>query len=592
MNPSQANSREYQWKAIDAEIKSLEDSIRALRLRRNALAPVSSLPPEIIAAIFSILRLPPGGTTPLGGRPDRHLSWLRVAHVCHRWREVALNQPFFWSHVDFSTLSSAGMTEILVRAKSVPLYLEARVPKYRWDDDNRFSIFQKEIQARVSHICHLSINAGPLPLDRVLKKLVSPAPTLEYLSLSCKKYRDRMTWEQCSFIPDTLFDGSTPRLSWLELSGCDFSWKSPLLRGLKHLKIRTPSADAIPSLSVWLDALDELPQLKTLGLHSASPIAPPFPFDVERTVTLFSLTHFDITASPGGCAFALAHLVLPALASLWVTAMSHIRDREDVQNMLPYVVQHAHGPQDARPLQSVLIHGYRSRADIFAWPVPDVGAEVDNPPTLLAATLSPRVALSVTNKGWSGYDNYLEILDAGMAAFPLDGLVTLTTQLVYGDIYPRPLEDEQFWLRHASKWPLLQCVQLTRPTEPGFIGMLLEDNGGRESPLLPSLTELVLVDFPLRRLHEPWILRLCDTLMKRVEQGVPLEMLDLRWCLPHPRYDPDPAAVVQPLSEIAVNVLVPEKTFQSRGQMDSLWVRSLENDNSGAEDGSDTNSDD
>jgi hypothetical protein len=61
---SKANSWKYLQQAIriDAEIKSLEESVRAsvrtLRRRRNALAPISSLPIELIADIFSLLRLP------------------------------------------------------------------------------------------------------------------------------------------------------------------------------------------------------------------------------------------------------------------------------------------------------------------------------------------------------------------------------------------------------------------------------------------------------------------------------------------------------------------------------------------------------
>jgi hypothetical protein len=127
MNSSRAISRECSQQAIDAEIISLEDSIRALRLRRNALSPISSLPPEVFAAIFSILCPPPS----LDRNPDRHLARFRVSHVCHQWREIALDYPFLWSHVDFTALGLAGATEILARAKSVPLYLEARVPKCR-----------------------------------------------------------------------------------------------------------------------------------------------------------------------------------------------------------------------------------------------------------------------------------------------------------------------------------------------------------------------------------------------------------------------------------------------------------------------------
>jgi len=242
----------------------------------------------------------------------------------------------------------------------------------------------------------------------------------------------------------------------------------------------------------------------------------------------------------------------------------------------------------------VLIHGYGKRVDILAWPVPDIDVEVHDPPTLLAATLSPRVALSVTNKDWF---SSIETFDAVMAALPLDSLVTLTAQHFNYLDPTRPL-DERFWLRHAPKWPLLRRVRLAPPTEREFTGMLLEDNGGRESPLLPSLTELVLVDLPLR-LREPWALRLCDALMKRVELGVPLEMLDLRGCAP-PRPDDDSdldgsaAEAVQPFSEIVVDVLGPD--FRARVQMDSMWytvVRGhrdleLEFDFFGTEDGSDS----
>lgn len=105
MNPSQANPREYQWQAIDAEIKSLEESIRTLRLRRNALVPVSSLPPEVITSIFTFLHLRVTALT-LGENPEP-LAWLHVAHVCHQWREIALNQPLFlesrrFHHPNFS----------------------------------------------------------------------------------------------------------------------------------------------------------------------------------------------------------------------------------------------------------------------------------------------------------------------------------------------------------------------------------------------------------------------------------------------------------------------------------------------------------
>ena len=290
MNTSQENSRELLQQAIDAQIEALEESVRALKLRRNTLSPISSLPTEVFAAIFTILCLP--STPPLGGKPDHHLARFHVSHVCHQWREIALNQRLLWSHVNFTTISLTGAAEILVRAKSVPLHLEANISGHRWDDV-RFSTFRKELHEHVHHLRYLKTRAEPGWFHSILKGLISPAPTLEYLSLSSgdrRRFRTTDTEEQLLSIPDTLFDGSTPRLSWLKLRKCNISWGSPLLKGLKHLEIITPSTNARPNLAVWLDALHEMPQLETLTLHSASPIAPPFPFDIVRTVTLPSLT--------------------------------------------------------------------------------------------------------------------------------------------------------------------------------------------------------------------------------------------------------------------------------------------------------------
>jgi hypothetical protein len=158
-----------------------------------------------------------------------------------------------------------------------------------------------------------------------------------------------------------------------------------------------------------LDALEEIPQLETLTLHEASPISPSFPSDVERIVSLPSLTRLDILGPPEDCAVALAHLDLPALTTLFLTAISFRLSRDDVQNILPYITQHSHGPQDAQPLQSVLIHTGESHADILAWSVPDFDAEVHEPPVLLAATVPTRVALSFRTGDWHVFNERMEI---------------------------------------------------------------------------------------------------------------------------------------------------------------------------------------
>ena len=118
-----------------------------------------------------------------------------------------------------------------------------------------------------------------------------------------------------------------------------------------------------PTLAVWLETLDEIPQLITLILHWAFPV---FPSNVKHTVTLPSLTHLDISASLWDCALASAHLVLPALTSVPV---DHHTNGGGVQDCLTSVMRHIHGPQDIWPLQRMLIHNPGNHLQLLAWPL-------------------------------------------------------------------------------------------------------------------------------------------------------------------------------------------------------------------------------
>ena len=557
MDSRKVNSREFQRQAIDAEIKSLEESIRALRYRRNAVAPISSLPTEVIAVIFSISRL---FNAPLSGGKQDHLAWLRVTHVCRHWREIALNNPLFWSHIDFDHLTLAGVTEVLVRAKKAPLQFSVWVTGYH-RDHARFNALQKELQSHVTNIRDLEIAADAFFLRRTLKKLASPALNLESLSLSAEPNYQLKTPSRAT-IPDTLFGGIAPRLSFLELDKCKISWKSPLLKGLRYLDIHASSKHVTPSLSDWLDALDEMPQLQKLILVSASPIAPPFPSDIERTVTLPFLTHLEISSSVVGCALALSHLALPVLTQLSIEAKSVLLGGGDELKLLPYVARHSHGPQDTQPLRNVVIRGERKKMEIFAYP----DTNVQSDPylfSLAVANTPPRVALSVTCQYTT------EILNAAMTALPLDNIQKLT-------VPDHTRVDEQFWHTHETRWRLLECVLLTPLAARGFREMVLQDNGGHENPLLPSLTSLTLI---ASTLTAPRTLRLRNALMKRVDQGVPLETLDLRSCYAtnHAVY----SVAVKFLSEIVVHVWARKPPYSG------AFITDDSND-SGAEDYSDS----
>jgi hypothetical protein len=390
----------------------------------------------------------------------------------------------------------------------------------------------RQIDAYIPQTRYLRVSGTLLSLER----LVSPAPILESLSLL-------RSYPGATAIPSNLFNCTTPSLTSLELEYFDISWKSPLLKSLQALDISHLSAEARPELEDWLDVLNEMPQLKTLSLHDATPFAPSAPLisQPSRTVTLPYLTKFHIATPAKDCALALAHLVMPALAWLHVEANSHEVEGEDVRQLIPYVARNFCWLQDTEPLRSILISGEEyPRINVIAW-IPDADLEYyPFSPNILNDSIPARLRFTASCASWHrGVD--MGIYDAFLAVLPLDSVSTFFAHC-YTEF------SKEFWLSQAPRWPSLEQAHLAPTAAKGFRDMLVED-APPDGPRFPSLTKLILLHV---KLTAPRMLSLRDMLIERVEQGVPLDILDLRTCFA-------PEHIIQPLREIVVDVKDPLK---------------------------------
>ena len=120
MDTTSLESRDRLRQAIVNEINSWEAHVRGLKSRQNELAPISRLPCEVLATIFSFLPIISWN------EGSDVLTWIYVAHVCRRWRETALSYPRFGSYINITNLTSIGLIEIVLsRAKMAPLHLKA-----------------------------------------------------------------------------------------------------------------------------------------------------------------------------------------------------------------------------------------------------------------------------------------------------------------------------------------------------------------------------------------------------------------------------------------------------------------------------------
>ncbi|KAI0045060.1 hypothetical protein FA95DRAFT_1456890, partial [Auriscalpium vulgare] len=70
----------------------------------NTFAPVASLPPEVLAEIFTCLSAIDLPSNPLAQNPwsDPHYGWLAVTFVCRHWRQIALQHARLWADIDLS----------------------------------------------------------------------------------------------------------------------------------------------------------------------------------------------------------------------------------------------------------------------------------------------------------------------------------------------------------------------------------------------------------------------------------------------------------------------------------------------------------
>ncbi|KAG1746580.1 uncharacterized protein EDB91DRAFT_1266837 [Suillus paluster] len=292
---------------IDNELVALEERMRALRMRRNSFSPISSIPPEILGAIF----VHHAHQVQMLYAPDSHvvLSWLIVGHVCCYWREVALGTPELWATPFLN--SSKGTEEMLMRSKMAPLILRTG-QQYRIDCVQKTLIHIERLQ----EVSLMFSNGGMTHhcIVEFLNKLSScSAPKLLSLSLE-----GAYTQAPQMAIPTTFL---APNLRKLQITRCNLSWASSVLTGLTVLDIKALPPQCLPTLDEFMSALRRMPALHTLALEDALPTLPVNTNSLPRVpramnVRLPHLKRLRLVAKMLEVANVLNRVELPNLAGL------------------------------------------------------------------------------------------------------------------------------------------------------------------------------------------------------------------------------------------------------------------------------------
>jgi hypothetical protein len=214
--------------------------------------------------------------------------------------------------------------------------------------------------------------------------------------------------------------------------------------------------------------------------------------------------------------------VLPSLTSLHVHVESRDREGEDVLLVIPYVVRNVSVLQDIEPIRSILIGDKGRDTEVLTWTTPGADVNIDGPAIQDNTSRSACFMFAAQGNDKWHIGVPTAIFDALLTLLLLNSVSTLTAQ-------NHTLLSKEFWLKHASRLPLLEQARLVPTAAKQFWEMLAEDIPlDSDGPQLPMLTKLILHEVPMNR--ATWR-HLRDILIERVEQGVPLEYLDLRTCI-------------------------------------------------------------
>lgn len=205
-----------QLEELDTQARAAQRELNSLQ---NCIAPITSLPEEVLAMVFEV-------GTHLRQKQGLHFALL-VSHIARSWRDIALATPQLWTTI--RCVNSDGTvtveepypenvkeraTAFLARSRSSPLDIYAH---YFTAEDPPFLQLLGNHFGRCRHLCITYAHAKDLSVALIHFSRQS-APLLESFELAAAESPDSPFQ-----LTQPLFPSGVPRLKTASLSTIDFS---------------------------------------------------------------------------------------------------------------------------------------------------------------------------------------------------------------------------------------------------------------------------------------------------------------------------------------------------------------------------------
>ena len=326
--------------AVDEEINAVMQLLHSLR---NALAPISLLPPEVLSRIFHFLSLKEPSKV---FRKTRALGWILATHVCRLWRQVAIGDSSLWAQISGVPANRELVSEMLARARNAPLDINIYLGGA--PDPEVLLMFPPHL----SHTRELYLSELDWRhLDSVQRICSQEVPALEHFKLEASLNYPQLQLVFLGLDGTTLFKGQAPKLRTISLFHLLIPW-SFIPRGqLTQLEIylddEVLGSDVGSDLNQLIDLLVNCPELEVLILDSCL-YPQPTHFPYGRAIHLPHLSRLHLGGSSSRVTNLLKILKLPSSTTLQLHCRSENDSTHNHNLLLPVVSAHL---QSAVPIE-------------------------------------------------------------------------------------------------------------------------------------------------------------------------------------------------------------------------------------------------
>ncbi|KAH6914643.1 hypothetical protein BKA70DRAFT_1256669 [Coprinopsis sp. MPI-PUGE-AT-0042] len=318
----------------EAQVLLIDREIARLKQKRNKFAPVSSLPPELLATVFRLL-------------VDGYATWswqgfmdlVGLTHVATHWRAVALDHASLWSNIA-SYVGPQWLDAFLARSRGAPLSVLLDIRSWEPPPETTAEIIHRiaELFAQASRLVSVSLTADAPTINTLLAAFTSPATRLKTLTIAIETSHDG-GFEADLALNQSLSGLAAPALQELSFYDCTLSYTNPLYQNITSLTIYVEELDIsfqelyeslkvvaprLENLTLWFCSFCDvtvedydsitLPKLSKISLGRIT----------DASITLLPLLRFPPSTSVSLTCVWLgneeAQTISSALATAWISS--------------------------------------------------------------------------------------------------------------------------------------------------------------------------------------------------------------------------------------------------------------------------------